>query len=98
MRILYCPTGNDGTSSNNSPGLLKTGKGDLKNAALLTGKGVYTQCWLNAENGFWFSSPEAYSFNEMPKARALMYKRPRGIWELMMETLTTEANRKKYRY
>ncbi|GHT21201.1 hypothetical protein FACS189430_00860 [Bacteroidia bacterium] len=59
---------------------------DLKKKALLTGKGVYMQCWLNDENGFWFSSPGAYWFNEMPKARALMYQSARGIWELMMET------------
>jgi uncharacterized protein (DUF608 family) len=64
----------------------RTGKEDLKQKALLTGKGVYMQCWLNEENGFWFSSPEALWFGEMPKARGLMYQRARGIWELMMET------------
>jgi uncharacterized protein (DUF608 family) len=63
-------------------------KESLKKNALLTGKGVYMQCWLNEENGFWFSSPEAYWFLEMPKARGLMYQRVRGIWELMMEVAT----------
>ena len=58
---------------------------DLKRKALLTGKGVYMQCWLNGENGFWFGSPEALWFNDMPKARALMYQRARGVWELMKE-------------
>jgi non-lysosomal glucosylceramidase len=63
----------------------RNGDDDLKRKALLTGKGVYMQCWLNDENGFWFGSPEALRFNEMPKGRALMYQRVRGIWELMKE-------------
>jgi non-lysosomal glucosylceramidase len=57
----------------------------LKQKALLTGKGVYYQCWLNDENGYWFGSPEAFWFNEMPKARGLMYQRVRGIWDLLKE-------------
>ncbi|GHT48899.1 hypothetical protein AGMMS49982_01140 [Bacteroidia bacterium] len=68
-------------------------KEDLKKKALLTGRGVYMQCWLNEENGFWFSSPEAYWYLEMPRARGLMYQRARGIWELMMEA--TNENSKK---
>jgi uncharacterized protein (DUF608 family) len=59
--------------------------GQLMEKALLTGKGTYMQSWLIDENGYWFSSPEAYRFTEMPKARALMYQRARGIWELMRE-------------
>jgi hypothetical protein len=43
------------------------------------------QSWLVEENGFWFSTPEAYLYNDMPKPRGLMYQRARGIWELMME-------------
>ena len=62
-----------------------SGKEDLKQKALLTGKGVYMQCWQNEANGFWFSSPEALWFDSLPKARGLMYQRARGIWELMME-------------
>jgi uncharacterized protein (DUF608 family) len=58
---------------------------ELKQKALLTGKGIYRQCWQNDENGFWFGSPEALWFNEMPKARGLMYQRARGIWELLKE-------------
>jgi uncharacterized protein (DUF608 family) len=57
----------------------------LKEKALLTGRGVYMQCWLNDETGFWFGSPEALWFNEMPKARGLMYQRVRGIWDLLKE-------------
>lgn len=57
----------------------------LMEKALLTGKGTYMQCWLIDENGFWFCSPEAYWFNDMPKARGNMYQRVRGIWELMRE-------------
>jgi non-lysosomal glucosylceramidase len=57
----------------------------LKQKALLTGKGVYMQCWLNDENGFWFGTPEALWFDEMPKARGLMYQRVRGVWELYKE-------------
>jgi non-lysosomal glucosylceramidase len=63
----------------------RSGNEELKQKALLTGKGVYMQCWLNEENGFWFNSPEAYWFEDMPKARGNMYQRVRGIWELMME-------------
>ena len=63
----------------------KYGDQELMKKALLTGKGTYMQCWLVDENGFWFSSPEAYYFNEMPKARGLMYQRVRAIWELMRE-------------
>jgi uncharacterized protein (DUF608 family) len=66
---------------------VRSGDEALKQKALLTGKGVYTQCWLNNENGFWFGSPEALLYNEMPRARGLMYQRARGIWELMKETL-----------
>jgi uncharacterized protein (DUF608 family) len=62
-----------------------SGNESLKKNALLTGKGAYMQCWLNERNGFWFSSPEAYWYDQMPRARALMYQRTRGIWELMME-------------
>jgi non-lysosomal glucosylceramidase len=62
-----------------------SGNETLKKNALLTGKGVYRQCWLNEQNGFWFASPEAYWYAHMPKARALMYQRARGIWELMKE-------------
>jgi non-lysosomal glucosylceramidase len=68
----------------------RSGDEDLKRKALLTGKGVYMQCWLNDENGFWFGTPEALWFNEMPKARGLMYQRVRGIWELMKEVSKTE--------
>jgi non-lysosomal glucosylceramidase len=63
--------------------------GELKRQALLTGKGVYMQCWLNDENGLWFGSPEALWFEDMPKARALMYQRARGIWDLMKEVATS---------
>lgn len=58
---------------------------ELMKKALLTGKGVYTQCWLNEENGFWFGTPEAYWHTDMPKARGNMYQRVRGIWELYQE-------------
>jgi non-lysosomal glucosylceramidase len=64
---------------------VRSGNEALKKKALLTGKGVYMQCWLNDENGFWFNTPEAYWFENMPKARGNMYQRVRGIWELMME-------------
>jgi non-lysosomal glucosylceramidase len=57
----------------------------LKQKALLTGKGVYMQCWLNDETGLWFGTPEALWFDEMPKVRGKMYQRVRGIWELMKE-------------
>jgi non-lysosomal glucosylceramidase len=57
----------------------------LKKKALLTGRGVYMQCWLNDEYAVWFATPEALWFREVPKVRGLMYQRPRGIWELMME-------------
>jgi non-lysosomal glucosylceramidase len=57
----------------------------LKQKALLTGKGVYMQCWLNDENGLWFGTPEALWFNEMPKVRGRMYQRARGVWELLKE-------------
>ena len=68
----------------------KYGDKELMKKALLTGKGTYMQCWLTDENGFWFSSPEAYWINEMPKVRALMYQRTRGIWELMREVANLE--------
>jgi non-lysosomal glucosylceramidase len=64
---------------------VRSGDEALKQKALLTGKGVYMQCWLNNENGLWFGTPEALWFEEMPKARGLMYQRVRGIWELMKE-------------
>jgi non-lysosomal glucosylceramidase len=73
----------------------RSGNEDLKRKALLTGKGVYMQCWLNDENGFWFNSPEAYWFNDMPKARAPMYQRVRGIWELMREVSTINNHNPK---
>ena len=57
----------------------------LKAEALLTGKGTYMQSWLIDENGYWFNTPEAYWFMEMPKGRATMYQRARGIWELYKE-------------
>lgn len=80
-----------GVSYNLAAGMYHWGKkyGDrqLMEKALLTGKGTYMQCWLIDDNGFWFSSPEAYWFDEMPKARALMYQRVRGIWELMREVV-----------
>ncbi|MDL2256008.1 non-lysosomal glucosylceramidase [Parabacteroides sp. OttesenSCG-928-K15] len=63
----------------------KMGDKELMRKALLTGKGNYMQSWLVEENGFWFSTPEAYWFTDMPKARGNMYQRVRGIWELMME-------------
>ncbi|MDR2763474.1 MAG: hypothetical protein LBB90_00405 [Tannerella sp.] len=63
----------------------RSGDDALKQKALLTGKGVYMQCWLNDETGLWFNTPEALWFDEMPKARGLMYQRVRGIWELMKE-------------
>ena len=63
----------------------RNGDESLKQKALLTGKGVYMQCWLNDENGVWFGTPEALWFDDMPKARGLMYQRVRGIWELMKE-------------
>jgi len=63
----------------------KYGDKKLMEEALLTGKGTYMQGWLIDENGYWFSSPEAYVFKEMPKARALMYQRVRSIWDLMRE-------------
>jgi uncharacterized protein (DUF608 family) len=68
----------------------KTGDKKLMEKALLTGKGTYMQCWLIDENGYWFNSPAAYWFNEMPKSRANMYQRARGIWELMREVADTE--------
>jgi non-lysosomal glucosylceramidase len=64
---------------------VRRGDDDLKKKALLTGRGVYMQSWLNSENAFWFGTPEAFWFQEMPKARGLMYQRARGIWELMKE-------------
>ena len=63
----------------------RSGDESLKQKALLTGKGVYMQCWLNDENGVWFGTPEALWFDDMPKARGLMYQRVRGVWELMKE-------------
>jgi hypothetical protein len=45
---------------------------------------------LKDKNGFWFNLPEAYWFNDMPKARGNMYQRVRGIWELMMEVYHAE--------
>ena len=68
----------------------KYGDKRLMEEALLTGKGTYMQSWLVDENGFWFSSPEAYWFADMPKARALMYQRARGIWELMREVANSK--------
>lgn len=61
---------------------------ELMHHALLTGKGVYMQCWLNEENGFWFGTPEAYWYTDMPKARGNMYQRVRGIWELYKEVVS----------
>lgn len=63
----------------------QTGDRELMKNALLTGRGNYMQCWLNEENGFWFGTPEAYWWTDMPKARGNMYQRVRGIWELMQE-------------
>lgn len=60
---------------------------ELMKEALLTGKGVYMQCWLNEENAFWFGTPEAYWHTDMPKARGNMYQRVRGIWELYKEVV-----------
>lgn len=78
-----------GVSYNLAANMYHWGKrfGDKKlmNNALLTGKGNYMQCWLVEENGFWFGTPEAYWFTDMPKARGNMYQRVRGIWELMTE-------------
>lgn len=68
----------------------KYGDKRLMEEALLTGKGNYMQCWLVDENGFWFNSPEAYWFEKMPKSRANMYQRARGIWELMREVENTK--------
>lgn len=67
----------------------QTNNEELKQMGLLTGKGTYTQCWLNEQNGFWFCTPEAYWFTDMPKARGNMYQRVRGIWELLSETMET---------
>jgi non-lysosomal glucosylceramidase len=74
---------------------VRSGNEALKRNALLTGKGVYGQCWLNEDNGFWFSSPEACWFQDMPKARGLMYQRVRGIWELMMEVAYSSPHKKE---
>lgn len=68
----------------------KTKDKELMKKALLLGKGVYMQCWLNEENGFWFCTPEAYWWTDMPKARGNMYQRVRGIWELMREVSDSE--------
>lgn len=60
---------------------------ELMKNALLTGKGCYYQCWENDKNGFWFATPEALWFNELPKSRGHMYQRVRGIWELLSEVM-----------
>lgn len=62
-------------------------KGDesLKQAGLLTGRGAYLQSWEVEDNGFWFQTPEAIWFEDMPKSRGHMYQRVRGLWELYRE-------------
>lgn len=62
-----------------------TGDGAMQLAALHIGWGVYRQSWMNEKNGYWFSTPEAWTLKDTAVWRALMYPRVRAIWELLME-------------
>ncbi len=59
--------------------------GGLQANALLAAWGLYFQTWENEQTAYWFSTPEAWRLENPRKFRALMYQRPRGIWELAME-------------
>ena len=63
----------------------RIGDGALQAEALLAAWGVYYETWRNDQTAYWFSTPEAWRLEDPKKCRALMYQRPRGIWELAME-------------
>jgi uncharacterized protein (DUF608 family) len=58
--------------------------GALMATALLMAWGVYHQTWVNEKSAYWFSTPEAWRIDDPTRCRALMYMRPRAIWELAM--------------
>jgi uncharacterized protein (DUF608 family) len=62
-----------------------TDDGAMQAAALLIGWGVHQQSWINKKTAYWFCTPEAWRLEDPGKWRALMYPRPRAIWELLME-------------
>lgn len=59
--------------------------GSLQADALLAAWGVYSTTWLNEKTAYWFSAPEAWRLEDPRNFRALMYQRPRAIWEFAME-------------
>jgi uncharacterized protein (DUF608 family) len=62
-----------------------THDGAMQADALLIGWGVYHQSWINEKTAYWFCTPEAWRLEGPERWRALMYSRPRAIWELLME-------------
>ena len=60
------------------------GDGALQAEALLTGWGVYQTTWHDPTNAYWFSTPEAWRIDAPGVSRALMYQRPRAVWELLI--------------
>lgn len=77
--VSYCATAN----------MYHCGKaiddGALQANALLAAWGVYYQTWLNEETAYWFGTPEAWRLEDPRVFRALIYQRPRSVWELAME-------------
>jgi hypothetical protein len=53
--------------------------------ALLIGRGVYHQCWMNNKTAYWFRSPEFWRLADPSRWGVFMYPRVRAIWELLME-------------
>jgi hypothetical protein len=64
---------------------LSTNDPALMTKALQTAWGAYFQTWLNEDTAFWFSTPEAWEFDDPSNFIGPQYQRPRAVWELAAE-------------